>query len=176
MLHVAQSMRLGDSRFDGSASCDKHPPIKAMTNFDSKTIAMLRVGAVLNFLLAAGHFAALFLLEKAFRFYEIDGIMNEMAGICAALPYLITVALIGGFAIAGFYSLSACGNFRKLPFEKFVISAIFFVFASRTFIGLCSLFINFQAREIVSSIIAAAIAFCYASATKTCIKEFLNKR
>lgn len=147
-----------------------------MMNFNSKTIVMLRVGAVLNFLLAAGHFASLFLLDKAFRFYEIDGIMNGMAGICTALPYLITIALVGGFAVAGFYSLSASGNFKKLPFEKFIISAIFFVFAGRAIVGAISLFINFQTREIASTIIAAAIAFCYASATKTCIKEFFNKR
>lgn len=144
-------------------------------NFDSKTIGMLRIGAVFNFLLAAGHLAALFFLDEAFRFYEIDGIMNEMASICAALPYLITIALVGGFAVSGFYSLSASGNFKKLPFEKFVISAIFFIFASRAIVGAISLFINFQTREIVSSIIAAAIAFCYAPATRTYIRAFLNK-
>lgn len=146
-----------------------------MLSFNSKTIGMLRVGAVLNFLLAAGHFAALFFLGEAFRLYEIDEIMNKIASHGAALPYLITVALIGGFAIAGFYSLSACGNFRKLPFEKFIISAIFIVFASRAIVGAISLFINFQTREIVSSIIAAAIAFCYAPATRTYIRAFLNK-
>ncbi|MCQ2063393.1 MAG: hypothetical protein MJY99_08685 [Fibrobacter sp.] len=147
-----------------------------MMNFNSKTIVMLRVGAVLNFLLAAGHFAALFLLDKAFQFYEIDGIMNEMASICAALPYLITVALVGGFIVAGIYSLSASGSIRKFPFEKLVISAIFFVFAGRAIMGAISLFINFQTREIVSTIIAAAVTFCYASATKTYIKDFFNKR
>lgn len=147
-----------------------------MMNFNSKTIVMLRVGAVFNFLLAAGHLAALFFLDEAFRFYEIDGIMNEMASICAALPYVITVALVGSFTVAGIYSLSASGSIRKFPFEKFVISAIFFVFAGRAIVGATSLFINFQTREIASTIIAAAIAFCYASATKTCIKEFFNKR
>lgn len=145
-------------------------------DFDSKNIGMLRIGAVLQFLLAAGHFAALFFLDKAFRFYEIDGIMNEMASICVALPYLITVALVGCFSIAWLYSLSASGNVRKLPFEKFVIIAIFIVFAGRAIMGAISLFIHFQTREIASTIIAAAIAFCYASATKTCIKEFFNKR
>lgn len=144
-------------------------------NFDSKTIGMLRVGAVLNFLLAAGHFAALFFLGEAFRFYEIDGIMNKIASHGAALPYLITVALVGGFTVAGIYSLSASGSIRKLPFEKFVISAIFFVFASRAIMGAISLFINFQTREIVSTIIAAAVALCYASATRTYIRAFLNK-
>lgn len=144
-------------------------------NFDSKTIGMLRVGAVLNFLLAAGHFAALFFLGEAFRFYEIDGIMNKIASHGAALPYLITVALVGGFTVAGIYSLSASGSIRKLPFEKFVISAIFFVSASRAIMGAISLFINFQTREIVSTIIAAAVALCYASATRTYIRAFLNK-
>ena len=147
-----------------------------MTNFDSKTIAMLRVGAVFNFLLAAGHFAALFFLDKAFRFYQIDGIMNEMASICAALPYLITVALVGSFTVAGIYSLSASGSIRKFPFEKLVIGAISFVFAGRAIMGAISLFINFQTREIVSTIIAAAVALCYTLAIKTYIKEFLNKR
>lgn len=147
-----------------------------MMNFNSKTIVMLRVGAVLNFLLAAGHFAALFFLDEAFRFYEIDGIMNGMASICAALPYLITVALVGSFTVAGIYSLSASGSIRKFPFEKLVIGAIFIVFAGRAIVDAISLFINFQTREIASTIIAAAIAFCYASATKTCIKEFFNKR
>lgn len=76
---------------------------------------MLKIGAYLNFLIAAGHVAALFFLDAAFRYYGIDGMMNTIAGYGAALPYLITVCLICAFVVCGLYALSAAGCIRKLP-------------------------------------------------------------
>lgn len=76
---------------------------------------MLRLGAYLNFLIAAGHVAALFFLDAAFRYYGIDGIMHAIASHGAALPYLITVALIAVFVVCGLYALSAAGRIRRLP-------------------------------------------------------------
>lgn len=145
-----------------------------MEIFNQKTIRMLRLGAVMNFLLTAGHFAAIFFLDAAFRFYKIDGIMNNIASIWSPLPYLITIVLVGCFGMAWLYTLSATGDFHKLPFEKAVIIAIFAVFALRATTGIFILFIDFQMRGLVSIIIAAGIAICYLPAIKTYIKEFLE--
>lgn len=76
---------------------------------------LLYLGACLNFIIAAGHVAALFFLDAAFRYYGIDGIMDRIAAYGATLPYLITVGLICAFVVCGLYALSAAGCIRKLP-------------------------------------------------------------
>ena len=76
---------------------------------------MLLLGAILNFVLAVGHLICLFFLDVAFKFYGIDGMMNEIASHGACLPYVITVVVAGCFALCGFYALSAAGKIRRLP-------------------------------------------------------------
>ena len=76
---------------------------------------MLKIGAYLNFIIAAGHMVALFFLDTAFHYYGIDGIMGKIAEYGTLLPYLITVGLACVFVLSGLYALSAAGYIRKLP-------------------------------------------------------------
>lgn len=53
---------------------------------------MLKTGAILNFLVAAGHLACLPWLYPVLSIYRIDGIMETLAlRYGAAIPYLLTV-------------------------------------------------------------------------------------
>ena len=53
---------------------------------------MLKIGAYLNFIIAAGHIAALFFLDAAFRYYGIDGLYH--VDVKNALKHL--EAMLGG--------------------------------------------------------------------------------
>lgn len=97
---------------------------------------MLLLGAILNFVLAVGHLICLFFLDVAFKFYGIDGMMNEIASHGACLPYVITVVVAGCFALCGFYALSAAGKIRRLPLLWLGIFFVAFVFLGRAFFGI----------------------------------------
>lgn len=102
---------------------------------------MLKIGAYLNFLIAAGHVAALFFLDAAFRYYGIDGIMSTIADYGAALPYVITVGLICAFIVCGLYALSAAGCIRKQPLlwtGVFAIAAVYLLRAVWGCVGMAS--------------------------------------
>ena len=71
---------------------------------------MLKTGAILNFLVAAGHLACLPWLYPVLSIYRIDGIMETLAlRYGAAIPYLLTVAIAFIFAVFGLYGLSGAG-------------------------------------------------------------------
>lgn len=73
-----------------------------------QNVFRLRLGALLHFLIAAGHLICLFFLEDAFRAY---GILDEMKHLCFGrewLLYVVTVCLAAGFTIAGFYAARRC--------------------------------------------------------------------
>ena len=77
---------------------------------------MLKTGAILNFLVAAGHLACLPWLYPVLSIYRIDGIMETLAlRYGAAIPYLLTVAIAFIFAVFGLYGLSGAGIIRRLP-------------------------------------------------------------
>ena len=101
--------------------------------------APLVIGACLNFIIAAGHVAALFFLDAAFRYYGIDGIMDTIAEYGAALPYLITIGLICAFVVCGLYALSAAGYVRKLPLLWTGVFAIATVYLLRALWGVVSM-------------------------------------
>jgi hypothetical protein len=75
---------------------------------------MLKTGAILNFLVAAGHLACLPWLYPVLSIYRIDGIMETLAlRYGAAIPYLLTVAIAFIFAVFGLYGLSGAGISRR---------------------------------------------------------------
>ncbi|WP_303018123.1 hypothetical protein [Alistipes putredinis] len=77
---------------------------------------MLKTGAILNFLIAAGHLACLPWLYPVLSIYRIDGTMETLAlRYGAAIPYLLTVAIAFIFAVFGLYGLSGAGVIRRLP-------------------------------------------------------------
>lgn len=74
-------------------------------------------------------------LEVVFRIYGIDTVMNKIANISPALPYIITVIIALCFALCGIYAISACGKVRKMPFLKVGIYVIIAVFLFRAVVG-----------------------------------------
>lgn len=86
---------------------------------------MLKTGAILNFLVAAGHLACLPWLYPVLSIYRIDGIMETLAlRYGAAIPYLLTVAIAFIFAVFGLYGLSGAGIIRRLPRSKQVFTPL----------------------------------------------------
>ena len=124
-------------------------------------IFRLRLGASLHFLIAIGHLACLFFLEKAFRAYDI---LDDMKHLCFGqewLLYAITVCLAVGFAIAGFYALSATGDIRKLPLQRLAMIAIVGLYSVRVIVGAVWLSHEFSYLQFFSTLVPALLVYCY---------------
>ena len=121
----------------------------------------LRLGAFLHFLIAIGHLVCLFFLEEAFKAY---GILDEMRHLCFGqewLLYVVTVCLVVGFAIAGFYALSVAGDMRKLPLQRMVMVAIVGLYFIRVIVGINWLLYEFTYLQFFSSLVPALLVYCY---------------
>ncbi len=126
-----------------------------------RNVFRLRLGASLHFLIAIGHLACLFFLEKAFRAYDI---LDDMKHLCFGqewLLYAITVCLAVGFAIAGFYALSATGDIRKLPLQRLAIIAIVGLYSVRVIVGAFWLLHEFSYLQFFSTLVPALLVYCY---------------
>ncbi len=124
---------------------------------------MLLLGAILNFILAVGHLICLFFLDVAFKFYGIDGMMDEIASHGACLPYIITIIIAGCFALGGFYALSGAGKIRRLPLLWLGIFFVAFVFWGRAFFGIYGVYAEAKTGFPVYSsiVVASVIGFLY---------------
>ena len=122
---------------------------------------MLKIGAILNFIIAIGHLLCLFCLEKVFSIYGITKIMNKIATYNGALPYILTAIIAICFFISGLYALSADGSIRKLPLLKLGIFSIATVFLLRAIMGMTALIHNFSMVELSSTTIATIIGLIY---------------
>ena len=121
----------------------------------------LRLGAVLHFIISIGHLACLFFLEEAFKAYDI---LDEMTSLCCGqtwLLYPVTIVLALAFAVAGFYALSASGDIKRMPLQRFAIIAIVAVYSLRTVVGLGSLVWHFSFLGLFSSWMPALLVWCY---------------
>lgn len=126
-----------------------------------QNVFRLRLGASLHFLIAIGHLACLFFLEKAFKAYDI---LDDMKHLCFGqewLLYAITVCLAVGFAIAGFYALSATGDIRKLPLQRLAIIAIVGLYSVRVIVGAFWLLHEFSYLQFFSTFVPALLVYCY---------------
>lgn len=126
-----------------------------------RNVFRLRLGASLHFLIAIGHLACLFFLEKAFRAYDI---LDDMKHLCFGqewLLYAITVCLAVGFAIAGFYALSATGDIRKLPLQRLAMIAIVGLYSVRVIVGAVWLSHEFSYLQFFSTLMPALLVYCY---------------
>lgn len=134
---------------------------------------MLKLGAILNFILAIGHLACLPWLYEAFAVYGIDGMMREMGVNCAALPYIITVALTVCFTLCGVWALSAAGVIRRMPLLWLGIFTISAVFLFRAGFGLYFMLLNHTAGfpELSAAIAAGFIGLLYLIGGLKKIKE-----
>jgi hypothetical protein len=98
---------------------------------------MLRIGGIINIIIAIGHLVGLIWAEP---FFEVTGIgkeMKELALVHPFLPYLLTFAVTLFFLVFGLYGLSADNKFRRLPFMKAAIFTIAGIYLLR---GLSQLF------------------------------------
>lgn len=97
---------------------------------------MLKIGAVLNFILAIGHVLCLFCLDAAFRLYRIEPIMDRLAARWSPIPYLLTLGVACGLTVCGLYALSAAGTIRPLPLLRpavYTIGTLYLAGGIRTF-------------------------------------------
>ena len=138
----------------------------------------LRFGAVLHFLIAIGHIACLFALDKAFETYGIKDTMHQMVSGHIWMLYALTIGLVFAFIVAGLYALSASGNIRRLPLTRMAIIAIVALYSLRALVGGFSCINDFTWLRCVSSLIPAVIAWCYLPGVRrTCEarKEYGNR-
>ena len=128
---------------------------------------MLKIAALLSFVISLGHIVCLFFLEDAFRFAGIDKIMSDLAAIHPFLPFIITIGVAVVFFIFGLYALSADGVIGRLPLLKIGIYLIAIIFLARGIMGFLGLAILLLARgitdifELIVSVAAISIGLLY---------------
>ena len=121
----------------------------------------LRLGAVLHFIIAAGHIGCLFALDEAFNAYGIKDVMYNMVFGHVWILYALTICLALAFALAGLYALSASGDIRRLPLTRTAIIVIIVLYSLRALAGGWVCVQNFRWLQFISSVIPAFIAWCY---------------
>jgi len=92
---------------------------------------MLRVGGILNIIIAVAHVIGLFWAEQMFEKTGAGQGMDELAQIHYTIPYLLTIFVSVIFFIFGLYGLSADKKINELPFLKFGIFTIAFIYLFR---------------------------------------------
>ena len=92
---------------------------------------MLKIGGVLNIIIAVAHIIGLFWAEKMFEKTGVGEGMKELAQIHPSAPYLLTIFVAMLFFIFGIYGIWANSKTRKLPFLKIGIFAIAFIYLFR---------------------------------------------
>ena len=121
----------------------------------------LRLGASLHFLIAIGHVACLFFLEKAFKAYGIWELMKFLCFGQEWVLYVITVFLAIDFILAGVYALSASGDIIKLPLQRLAIITIICVYSIRTIVGFYWFMGEFSYLQFFSTLVPAILVWCY---------------
>ncbi|WP_422092194.1 hypothetical protein [Tenacibaculum ovolyticum] len=95
---------------------------------------MLKIGGILNIIIAFSHIIGLFWAEQMFEKTGVAKGMQELAQIHHTLPYLLTVFVTIMFFIFGLYGVLADSKIRKLPFLKFGIFTIAFIYLFRAIV------------------------------------------
>ena len=121
----------------------------------------LRLGAVLHFIIAIGHFSCLFALDEAFDAYGIKDVMHNMVFGHVWMLYALTICLALAFTLAGLYALSAIGDIRRLPLTRTAIFVIIVLYSLRALAGVWACVVDFRWLQCISSVIPAFIAWCY---------------
>lgn len=121
----------------------------------------LRLGAVLNFIIAIGHVACLFALDEAFEAYGIREIMHQMVSGHVWMLYALTIGLVLAFTLAGLYALSASGDIRRLPLTRWAIISVVVLYSLRALAGGISCIYDFRWLQFISSLVPAIIAWFY---------------
>lgn len=120
----------------------------------------------MHFLIALGHIACLFFLEKVFKAYDILDTMLRLCFYQKWMLYVVTVSIALCFVMVGLYALSAAGDMRKLPLPRLVIIVIIALYSIRTVIGASWLVSEFSCLQFFSTLIPALLIYCYLPALK----------
>ena len=121
----------------------------------------LRLGAVLHFIIAIGHFCCLFFLDEAFDAYGIKDVMHNMVFGQVWMLYALTISLALAFTLAGLYALSATGDIRRLPLTRTAIIVIIILYSLRALVGGWACVVDFRWLQFISSVIPAFLVWCY---------------
>jgi len=92
---------------------------------------MLKIGGILNIIIALAHIIGLFWAEQMFEKTGAGEGMKELAQIHYSIPYLLTIFVAIIFFVFGIYGVLANSKTRKLPFLKLVIFGIAFIYLFR---------------------------------------------
>ncbi len=92
---------------------------------------MLKIGGLLNIIIAVSHIIGLFWAEQMFEKTGAGEGMKELAQIHYSIPYLLTIFVAIIFFLFGIYGVLANSKIRKLPFLKPVIFGIAFIYLFR---------------------------------------------
>jgi hypothetical protein len=92
---------------------------------------MLKIGGILNIIIAVAHIIGLFWAEQMFEKTGAGEGMKELAQIHYSIPYLLTVFVAIIFFLFGIYGVLADSKTKKLPFLKFGVFSIAFIYLFR---------------------------------------------
>lgn len=126
---------------------------------------LLITGAILNFIIAAGHIAALFFLDWAFEFTGIADNIEKYAWISPWMHYGATLLVAILFVLMGIYGLSGARVVRKMPLLKPGIILITIIYIGRGVLGLAYEILSQEQwmNGIVFACLALLIGLCYLS-------------
>ncbi|WP_237274821.1 hypothetical protein [Tenacibaculum ovolyticum] len=124
---------------------------------------MLKIGGILNIIIAIAHIIGLFWAEQMFEKTGAAEGMQELAKIHHTLPYLLTVFVAIMFFIFGLYGVLSDSKIRKLPFLKFGIFTIAFIYLFRAIVEQSYNILKGTTTkpEIIQSIIALIIGLLF---------------
>ena len=92
---------------------------------------MLKIGGIINIIISIAHIIGLLWAEQMFEKTGAGEGMRELSKIHYSLPYLLTVIAAIIFFVFGIYGLFADSKTRKIPFLKFGIFTIAFIYLFR---------------------------------------------
>jgi hypothetical protein len=92
---------------------------------------MLKIGGILNIIIAVAHIIGLFWAEQMFEKTGVGEGMKELAQIHYSIPYLLTVFVAIIFFLFGIYGVLADSKTKKLPFLKLGVFSIAFIYLFR---------------------------------------------
>ncbi len=129
---------------------------------ESAGITALRFGAWANIVIGVGHIIAMARLREISEW--VGGPGDRIAAIHPSLPYVLTFATALIFIGFGVYGLSACGDFRRLPFARYAVVGITWLYLIRAVggSGAGGFIEDTGTKELAFSAIALAISILYA--------------
>ena len=126
---------------------------------------LLITGAILNFIIAAGHIVAMCFIEQDFDLIGLNVSVENYQNINIGYKYLATSIMIIVFIMIGIYGLSAARIIKKLPLLKPALAIITIVYIARGILGLAYEILSQEQwlYGIIIACIALFIGICYLS-------------